>query len=365
MKGSTVRRLVLGFALVPALVAAQSGQVQLSLTETGVTLIAENATPREILAEWKRVTGATVVGLEGLGGAPLTLRLENVAEREALDAVLRGTAGRLYVDREVPASGQSQFDRIVVRPTQPKPAAATRAAATAPQVPAHAYQPNENAEPVSVDEVFEEQNAAAEAEAMEAFADAAGGSAAEGQQAEAAASSPSPVPAPMSPVVGPDEEVNPPTSTDFDYANPQRYFETRARQMQERLQAQREAAAGGADTSQTGSVYIPGGQSSGGVTVVGGSEGSSGATPSTVPGSSTVPSATPPPNQGAQDAGTPGQIPANTTPYGLPSDVLPGSQAPPPGSPAYQGRYFNPYQPSGQQAGQSGSSPSNQKPPSQ
>jgi hypothetical protein len=365
MKGSTVRCLVLGFALVPALVAAQSGKVQLSLTDTGVTLVAENATPREILTEWKRVTGATVVGLEGLAGTPLTLRLENVSEREALDAVLRTTAGRMYVDRDQPASGQSQFDRIVVVPASSKPATATTAAAAPPQAPAQAYQPEENVDQVGVDAVFEDQNAAAEAEAEEAFAEAAGEPAAEGEQAEAWGSSPTPVPAPTGPVVGPDEEVTPPTSTDFDYANPQRYFQMRARQMQERLRAQRE---GGANTSQSqsqaGSVYVPGGQGSGGVTVVGGGNaGSSGSTQSTAPGTSSVPRATPTPtpDQGAQDADTQDQTP--DTPYGLPSNVLPGSQAPPPGSPAYQGRYFNPYLPAGQQAGQSGQKPPQQQEP--
>lgn len=351
MKGSTIRRLVLGFALVPALVAAQSGKVQLSLTDTGVTLITNNATPRDILTEWKRVTGATVIGLEGLRGAPLTLRLENVPEREALDAVLRATAGRMYVDRDQPASGQSQFDRIVVVPARSKPAVASRAAAsraaTPAHVPAQVYQPGENMESVGIDEVLEQQNAAAEEQAL---ADALGEQIAEDEQAEAWGSSSTPVPAPESPVVGPEEEVTPPTSTDFDYANPQRYFQMRARQMQQRLRAQREAG----NTSQTGSVYVPGGQSSGGVTVVGGNDGSSGATQSTSPGSSSVPRFTPPPNQGAQDqdAGTPpSQTPPNM-PYGLPPDVLPGSQAPPPGSPAYKGRYFNPYLPAGQQAGQ-------------
>ncbi|MGH9163400.1 MAG: hypothetical protein ACRD2X_25865 [Vicinamibacteraceae bacterium] len=359
MKGSTIRRLVLGFALVPALAAAQSGKVQLSLTDTGVTLIAQDATPREILTEWKRVTGANIVGLEGLAGVPLTLRLENVSEREALDAVLRSIAGRMYVDRDQPASGQSQFDRIVLVPAQAKPATAATASARSPQVPAHAYQPDPNAAagPVSVDEVFEQQNAAAEAEAGEALADVADGSA--GEEEQGWGSSPTPVPAPESPVVGPDEEVAPPTSTDFDYANPQRYFEMRARQMQERLQAQGE---GGADTSQTGSVYVPSGQSStSGVTVVGGNTGSSTSTQSTGPGgTSAVPRATPTPNQGMQGPGTQGpgtQGQTPNTPYGLPSNVVPGSQAPPPGSPAYRGRYFNPYLPTGPQAGQ--------KPPSQ
>ncbi|MPY88305.1 MAG: hypothetical protein GEU99_10300 [Luteitalea sp.] len=345
MTGSTVCRLVLGLALVPALATAQGPQVQLTLTDSGVTLVTENATPREILAEWTRVTGAKVVGGERLAGDPLTLQLENVSERQALDAVLRSAANYIVADRDQPESGASQFDRIVLVPRQSKPAPAAAQTAVAARTRPQPYRPDPNAEPVSVDEILEEQDAAAEAAAAEAAAqmdDQTGATPPTG--------SPTPVPAPVSPVVDPNDPNGEPTSTDFDYANPQKYFQMRAQQMQERLRMQREA---GSNTSsgQTGSIYVPTAQRSG-VTVVGGSAtGSQQSGDVTVVGGSTTGSragrSTTPTTPGQT---TPGHQTTPGTPYGLPSDVAPGSQAPPPGSPAYNGRYFNPYLPSSQQA---------------
>ena len=48
---------------------------------------------RQILTEWARIGGTKVVGGEKMTGAPLTLKLVNVPERQALDIILRNVAG--------------------------------------------------------------------------------------------------------------------------------------------------------------------------------------------------------------------------------------------------------------------------------
>ena len=86
-----------------------------------VTLSAQNAPVRVILAEWARLGGATIVNGDHVAGAPVTLELTRVPERQALDIVLRGVAGYMLAPRQAGLHSTSTFDRIVILPTSAAP----------------------------------------------------------------------------------------------------------------------------------------------------------------------------------------------------------------------------------------------------
>jgi hypothetical protein len=103
--------------------------VSLVIREGKVTLKAEQASLRQILAEWERQGQVKVVGADKLVGAPVTLSLVDVPEKQALEIVMRGVPGYMAIDRVAQAeaaAGPSRYDRVVVmaRATTPVPAAA-------------------------------------------------------------------------------------------------------------------------------------------------------------------------------------------------------------------------------------------------
>ena len=91
------------WALVGALLAAAGpawgGEVKLSFSHGLVTLIATDASPREILSEWARLGQVRVTNLDRLAGAPVTLQMTDVPELRALETILRGTAGYVAAPR--------------------------------------------------------------------------------------------------------------------------------------------------------------------------------------------------------------------------------------------------------------------------
>jgi hypothetical protein len=276
----TARVLLAAALVLVAVLPAAAQSVSLTLRDGRVTLITQNATPAAILAEWARQGQVKVVDGERVPGTPLTLRLENVPEREALDIVLRSAAGYIAAPRaQAAAASVSRFDRVIVMATSPGAASAARPAA--PQRSAAntaAVAPIVQNHPQVDEEVAQAQPAVAE--------EVVNGAA-----------------APEQPV----------SSTNFDYANPQRYFAARqAEQAAEAAQQQQQAQQ--PSTSPMGSL----GQTS--------------ARPGVVP--------TP------QPQGTPaGNGAAPVNPYGLPAGQQPGSS--PVASPLEPDRskYINPYSP--------------------
>jgi hypothetical protein len=107
-------------------------EVQLSLQNGRVTLVAKDATVRQILTEWARVGQTTIVNVERIPGGPVTLELSDVPEQEALDVLLRSLSGYMAAPRATAAAGLSHFDRIVVMPTNAPPRAPVSAAANPP-----------------------------------------------------------------------------------------------------------------------------------------------------------------------------------------------------------------------------------------
>ncbi len=112
---------VLAGALVGvAAVAAAQAPLQLQISNGRVTLHAQNVPVRAILAEWAKVGGAKIINGDGVS-APLTLDLEGVPERQALDIILRGVSGYVLAARQPGVAGASIYDRIMILPTSVAP----------------------------------------------------------------------------------------------------------------------------------------------------------------------------------------------------------------------------------------------------
>lgn len=121
---------VLAVGAVALLLAGSSAsaEVQLSIQNGRVSLVATDATVRQILTEWARVGQTKILNVERIPGGPLTLELTNVPEQDALDILLRSISGYIAAPRETAAANLSRFDRIVVMPTTAPPRSAAAAA---------------------------------------------------------------------------------------------------------------------------------------------------------------------------------------------------------------------------------------------
>jgi hypothetical protein len=112
---------------------ARAGDVSVTLTGGRVTIVAHNATPRQILEAWARQGHTRIVNVERVGGAPDTLLLTNEPEEKALAVLLRSVSGYIAAPRRVPMPNASQYDRILIMPPSFAAAApAYRAAAPQP-----------------------------------------------------------------------------------------------------------------------------------------------------------------------------------------------------------------------------------------
>jgi hypothetical protein len=115
-----------------AFAPAASAEVQFSLRDGRVTIVAKDATLRQILTEWARVGKTTFINLERVPGGPLTLELRDVPESEALDVLLRNLSGYMAAPRAVPVADGSIYSAIAVMPTVAAPVSRTATASPAP-----------------------------------------------------------------------------------------------------------------------------------------------------------------------------------------------------------------------------------------
>jgi hypothetical protein len=207
-----MKPILAGSLIVAALataVPAGAGPVTITIHEGRVTLVADNATPREILREWARVGQTQIVNGERVQGPPVTLRLDNVPERRALDVVLKTAAGFMVAERPILEAGASRYDRILILATSTAVAAAPPPRAGAGAVPAVAQQPA-YAPPPAPGEVFVAEEPDANDNVEEHVSDGE-----------------------MSPGVSPYPGVGRKPETNFDYANPQRAMQQRMEQQQQ------------------------------------------------------------------------------------------------------------------------------------
>lgn len=281
--------LAASLALVPS--TAQGQNVRLTLEGGRATLVATQASAREILAEWARVGQVRIVNADKLVGPPLTLQLTNVPERKALDTVLRAAAGYMAAPRATRLPGASTFDRLIIMPTSSTSGGAV-ATAVAPGRGGAIYPQPAVAQPME-----------------------------------------NPLEAMPEPFADPSANVNPgmmdrPPETQFDYANPQL--------MQQQLQQMREAQSRGAatgDAPNPAPSFFP-------------SSFSPAAASAPAPTQPTVlPSAGQTTTRPGEVVPVPQQQPQFRNPYGIPGDVAPGSVEPPADLEPDRSKYMNPYQP--------------------
>ncbi len=109
-------RLTMAGVLLVGAVAAQAGEVKVSFSNGLVTIVAANASPREILGEWARRGQVRVTNLDRLAGEPITMQLTDVPETQALETVLRGTAGYAAAPRREAVATIAVYDRILLLP---------------------------------------------------------------------------------------------------------------------------------------------------------------------------------------------------------------------------------------------------------
>lgn len=127
--GAGLRGLLVTLALAAP---AAASELTLVIRDGRVTLVAEQVTVRQILDEWARVGGTRIVNADKLAGPPISLRLENVPEGQALVTLLRSASGFVAAPRRLADQGVSRYDRILILPTSRPPAAAPPAAASPP-----------------------------------------------------------------------------------------------------------------------------------------------------------------------------------------------------------------------------------------
>ncbi len=111
---------------------AQAQQLVLAFHEGRVTLDARDVSVRRILEEWARLGKVVVVNAELASDERVSLHLDNVPEREAIDAVLDSASGFVAVARGADTTGPSAFGRILVLDRKGIPAVAPSAQALTP-----------------------------------------------------------------------------------------------------------------------------------------------------------------------------------------------------------------------------------------
>jgi hypothetical protein len=129
-----MRKLFPAFVLAAVLALPAPASAELRLTMEGgmVTLIAKDVPLATIMAEWAKIGQTNIVNGDKIF-TPVTLQLENVPERKALDILLRNAAGYMLAERPTLVAGVSAFDRIMILPTSRPPANAPPLQPTTPQ----------------------------------------------------------------------------------------------------------------------------------------------------------------------------------------------------------------------------------------
>lgn len=122
---SLLSRSILGLVALAAVVvpAAAQAPLLLDIRDGQVTLKAQNVPVRTILMEWARIGGTNVVGADRMTGAPVTMELTGVPERQALDVLLRTASGYVLGMRPSGVQGASAYNRILIMPPSTAPRA--------------------------------------------------------------------------------------------------------------------------------------------------------------------------------------------------------------------------------------------------
>ena len=110
-----------------------AAELHLSIQDGRVSLDAQDVTVRQILTEWARIGKTRIVNAERISGGPVTLKLDRIPEKQALEIVLRTVPGYMAVPRLTVVADASVYDRILIMPTT------TAVAAARPTTPAPSF----------------------------------------------------------------------------------------------------------------------------------------------------------------------------------------------------------------------------------
>src|SRR3954468_3168122 len=108
-----MKTAILCTAVCLVFAAGASADVKVSMQNGHVSVIAKDATIRQILTEWARVGQTKIVNVDRIPGGPITLELTDVPEEKALEILLRSLSGYIAAPRAAQATNLSQFDRII------------------------------------------------------------------------------------------------------------------------------------------------------------------------------------------------------------------------------------------------------------
>src|SRR5438445_9814327 len=142
VRSRPMKTLIFGLAISLLAALPAFADVHLTMQNGRVSIVARDATVRQILTEWARVGQTKIVNVERIPGGSMTLELADVPEGQALDVLLRGVSGYMAAPRATAIASLSIFDRVIVMPTS----AAPRPAMTA-QAPAPVFQQPQFAQP--------------------------------------------------------------------------------------------------------------------------------------------------------------------------------------------------------------------------
>jgi hypothetical protein len=129
---AVVKQLILVAAASLFAGSTAFAEVHVTLHDGLVTVVARDATVRQILTEWARVGKMTIVNIERIPGGPISIELTDVPEEQALDVLLVSVSGYMAAARGVAAANLSRLDRVVVMATSVAPGAPGTAVLRAP-----------------------------------------------------------------------------------------------------------------------------------------------------------------------------------------------------------------------------------------
>src|ERR1019366_9231772 len=89
----TLKPLVIGAAAWLLASSTAFAEVKVTMQNGRVSVVAKDATLRQILTEWARVGQTRIINVERIPGGPLSIELTDVPEAQALDVLLRSLSG--------------------------------------------------------------------------------------------------------------------------------------------------------------------------------------------------------------------------------------------------------------------------------
>ena len=96
----SVNRVALAVLLLLLTCSTAFADFELSIRDGRVSIVARDATVRQILAQWEKIGQTTIVNLDKISGGPVTIELKDVSEKQALEILLRSVSGYIAAPRD-------------------------------------------------------------------------------------------------------------------------------------------------------------------------------------------------------------------------------------------------------------------------